>query len=329
MFARRKSIVLVTGASIALAVAVLGREPLARLFLADAAGRSQGTSKTTREEVAKAVPTPQEIATPHLTDAEQECERVIEEHIGALNTFFAEAKKNTRPFAEQALGWSSKWRLVADYVPFTSKVRHQTFIREKFEEYIFSPPQLEAAVKQTVDSYLNHIESIEGEMLVKIRTDVSDFPSTYMIAQLDEVTLRAAYDEAIERAIAASGSDLRANIGTEIVSQITGQVLAQVAIRLGVSAGILATGAGSGWWTFGIGVVVGVIVDQIVSWVWDWYADPTGDLATELDAKLDEINRLIIDGSTDVQGLRQRLREFARGRAVVRRQAVLAILEPQ
>jgi hypothetical protein len=100
-----------------------------------------------------------------------------------------------------------------------------------------------------------------------------------------------------------------------------------VAVRLGVSAGILGTGAASGWATLGIGVVVGLIVDQIVSWVWDWWADPRGNLAAELDKKLDEINRLIVDGSADVQGLRDRLKQFARERAAARRIAVLSLLQ--
>lgn len=194
---------------------------------------------------------------------------------------------------------------------------------------MFKPPQLEDAIRQVVASYLKHVESIEGQMLVRIRADVAEFPSPYLIAQIDESKLQATYDEALSRAIEATGSNLRTDITTELVSIITGEVLAQVAVRLGVSAGILGTGAASSWATFGIGLVVGLIVDQIVSWVWDWYADPKGNLAVELNGKLDEINRLIVDGSDDVQGLRERLRAFAKDRATVRSQAVLEILQPQ
>ncbi|MGH7134682.1 MAG: sulfatase-like hydrolase/transferase, partial [Pirellulales bacterium] len=67
-------------------------------------------------------------------------------------------------------------------------------------------------------------------------------------------------------------------------------------------------------------------VDQIVSWIWDWYADPIGSLATQLNAKLDGIQRLIVDGSDDVQGLRSRLKVYAEERARVRASAVLAVL---
>ena len=247
----------------------------------------------------------------------------------ALDGFFADSKKNTRAFADEALSWSSKWRLVADHLPFTRKDRHERFIRQKFEEYVFKQSQLEDAVKQVVKSYLTHVRSIEGKMLVDLRADVADFPSAYLLAQIDENKVQAAFDEAISRAIAATGSSLRADIATELVSIIAGEVLTQVAVRLGVSAGILGTGAASSYVTLGIGLIVSLIVDQIVSWVWDWAADPRGNLAHDLDRKLDQINRLIVDGSNDVKGLRARLQEFARERAGFRRQAVLALLQPQ
>jgi hypothetical protein len=116
-------------------------------------------------------------------------------------------------------------------------------------------------------------------------------------------------------------------VATQVVSLITGEVLTQVATRLGVSAGILGTGAASSWATFGIGLVVGIIVDQIVAWVWDWYADPTGTLAGQLGTRLDGVNRLIVDGSDDVQGLRSRLEAYAEQRAAMRETALLAILQ--
>jgi hypothetical protein len=277
----------------------------------------------------KLPPVPEEVAKPHLSRAEKECERVLDEHLHAINTFFADSKKNTRPFADEALSWASKWRLIVDYVPFTGGGRHETFVRGKFEEYVFKPSQLEDAVRQVVASYLKHVESIEGEMLVSIRADVADFPSTYVISQIEVSKLRASYDEALSKAMEATASNLRTDIASELVSIITGGVLAQVAVRLGTSTAILGVGAASSWATLGVGFVVGLIVDQIISWVWDWYADPKGELAAELNGKLDEINRLIVDGSDDVQGLRERLRAFAEERATVRNRAVMAILQQQ
>ncbi len=92
---------------------------------------------------------------------------------------------------------------------------------------------------------------------------------------------------------------------------------------------MVGTGAASGWVTLGVGAVVGLIVDQIVSWVWDWYADPEGSLSKELDSKIDQINKLIVDGSNEVQGLRARLVNFAHDRAPLRSSATLLLLHQQ
>ena len=252
--------------------------------------------------------TPAEIAAPHLTKAERESERAIDEHLKILDEFFAASKQNTRGFAEDAMGWGSKRRLIQDSLPFTRSDRHREFLKGKFETQIFAPAQLEDAVRQTIKSYLAHVRGIESKMLVDLRADARDFPATLPIAQLDDRRLQESFDEALAKAIDATGDQVK----VEIVTVVAGEVFAQVAIRLGVRAGILGAGAASGAFTFGIGIVVGLIVDQIVAMIWNWTVDPKGELAGEIDKKLSEMNRLLIDGTTDVKGLRDRLREIAR-----------------
>ncbi len=272
-------------------------------------------------------PDPREIATPHLDMAKLKSTEAVESHLAPVRTFFEDAMQNTQTFAAVALGWGSKWRLIADYVPYTKGGRHENYIRDQFEQHVFSEAAFESIVTSTVSQYLSEIRSIENQMLVSIRADVAGFPEIYSIAQLDEAQLSTKFDEAVRKAIAATGSQIQVDIGTQLVSIIGGEVLAQVAVRLGVSAGILGTGAASGWATLGIGVVVGIIVDQMVSWVWNWWADPTGDLASGLNAKLDEMCTLICDGDSKVEGLQQRLQSFAEQRAKVREAAILDMLQ--
>jgi hypothetical protein len=286
----------------------------------------QTTSEDTSTATASSVPDPKTLAAPHLDSAKTETESIIEDCVVPVETFFLQSKKNTRPFAKVALGFGSKWRLIADRVPFTEGGRHELYIRDQFETSIFSAQQLEQVVTTAISEYLSEIRSIENQMLVSLRADISGFPDTYPIAKLDDAQLRAKFDDAITSAIAAAGEEVQAEIGTQLISLIGGEVLTQVALRMGISAGILGVGAASGWATLGIGVVVGLIVDQIVSWVWDWWADPTGDLAANLDAKIDEVSTLICDGDSTGNGLRQRFLELANQRARVREVAILELL---
>lgn len=270
----------------------------------------------------KLPPTPAELAKPHLDRAQRESERIIGEHIGELDIFFANSKRNTIPFAKTALSWGTKWRLIVDYTPFFEGDRHKMFIRDNFEKYIFNSMQLEVAVKQVVNGYLAHIRSLEGKMIVDLRADMADFPATYTLAELSEENLLKAYNDLLKSTVLVTGNTLHTDISTDLVSIIVGEALTVVAARLGVSAGVLGAGAGSGWATLGIGVVVGLIVDQFVSWIWDWWADPLGNLTHDVNAKLDGINRLL------GQELSARLKEFAKERENSRGQAVLGLFQP-
>jgi len=270
---------------------------------------------------------PEDVATPHLAKAEQESERAIEDQTLALNGFFAEAKQHTHGFAADALGWGSKRRWIQDALPFTRNDRHKEFLKGKFEEAVFKPEQLEEAVKQVVKGYLTRVRSIESRMLVELRVDAGDLPASLLL-QLDDRQLQASYDSALAKAIEESGAKVQEDVAAGIASMVAGEVLRQVALRLGVRAWSLGAGAAAGTVTLGVSLVVAVIMDQIVSFVWDWYADPKGNLAVEINQKLDEMNRLLVNGSTDVQGLRERLRESARAQAGIRKAIVLRLLQP-
>jgi hypothetical protein len=300
------------------------------------------------------VPDARTLATPHFDLARSKTESVVETHIAPVKSFFDDLKTRTREFAEISLGWNSKWLLIVDHAPqaiidqllpgppvpgipwldFVPKKHkdwlkpgfHKKFIKQEFERTVFSQEQLTEVIRQAIEGYLAEIRSIENQMLVSLRADIAGFPDVYPIAQLDESQLRTKFDEAIQKAIAATEGQVQADIGTQLVSFIGGEVLAQVGVRLGISAGILGPGAISSWKTFGISVVVAIIVDQIVSWIWDWWADPTGNLAGSLDAKLDEMCTLICDGGTKVEGLRQRFQSLAAERAKIRETAILDLL---
>lgn len=268
----------------------------------------------------------QAVVRPHLRWADQASREALTEHLESLDALFAQARRNTPRFAERALSWGSKWRFVVDRIPGTRGDRHQRFLRESFGQYLFKPEQLEAAVRQAIQGYLDHLQSIESQMLVRIRADLDDFPASAAPLPTDPAQLQVAFDRAVARAAAATGSSLRADLAGELVSTIAGEVLAQVAVRLGVSAGILGAGAATSWASFGVGLVVAAIVDQLVTWIWHRIADPVANLAAELNGKLAELRRLIVAGSPSTMGLRDRLLQCARQRAALRERAVFDLL---
>lgn len=283
------------------------------------APRKPSLEELRRQAVAKAAP--------HLDWADRECERLVAEHLIALEQYFADAKKGTPQFAETALGWGSKWRFVADRLPFTRSDRHEEYLRTAFCEHLFTPEDLDAQIRRLVKNYLDSVRSVEDQTLIRIRQDVADLSPGLLVGEMDQAGLRAVFAEAMKKAAEHTGSSLGEDVAQQVVGLVVGEVLTQAAVRLGVSAGVLGTGAASSWATAGVGLVIGIIVDQIISWVWDRLADPSGHLAREMDTKIAHLHNAIVDGTTAAPGLKQRLEQFARERAEVRRATILEVVQ--
>ena len=334
---RSRRLALYALATVAVVVGVVGRDALVELVWRDPAPTAVTASPQVRlpavpqavaEEPSVEVLRQQALARvqPELDRADALTKAAVLEHVAAIDAFFEDAKRRTPRFGKKILGWSSKWRLVSDKLPFTRDDRHAQFLARTFDRELFSGPQLTAEVQRLVDNYTATLAGIENQMLVRMRADLADLPPAALPRFVDDATLAAAFERAMTEATARVSADFRADVTRETVSLVVGEVLAMAAVRLGVSGGLLAAGAGSSWATFGIGLVVAVIVDQIISWVWDWWADPVGDVSAKMNGKLDEIRRLIVEGDGASAGLRGRLTELGEKRDKLRRRALAGIV---
>lgn len=263
---------------------------------------------------------------PTLQWADQQAKSELTRHLKSVDEFFAKAKAGARPFAEDALSFSSKWRLAADYVPFTDGNRNRSYMSNSFRRHILKPNELAYAIEKCLRGYQQSLKSIENKMLVKMRADVADLPPIALPEFSSNTSLMRSYQDAVQQSIVAAERQATAGIGTEVASVVAGEVLASVAMRLGVSSGIVTAGAASGPVTFGVGVVAGLIVDQMVSWVWNWWADPTGDIARKIQYELSRVHRLTVTGDSRHKGLRGQMEDITRERSRVRRIAVSSLL---
>ena len=310
----RQRVVLLALVTIGVTIGVFARQPIWELI--------QGEPKTKPPVLKlppKVVPSPDEIAKPHLSWAEQQTLEKIDEHIKALDLFFSDAKKNTPDFAKEAMDFSSKYYLVQEYIPFTRKGKHEEYIRRLFEKHLLTSAKIEQTLKRVVESYLQEVKSIEGSMLVKIKADISEFPTEYPVADYDANRLEQIIDEALQPSIEASKSEIQ----QDLVSLVVCEVLEGAALILGRSAGIIGAGTTFSVETLGVTLVGALIIDAFISYVWDWWKDPKGELAFKVNTKLDEANSLIKDK------LKERMVEVANKRSVIRKTAVQSLFHAE
>lgn len=242
----------------------------------------------------------------------------IDPSLRSLEAFFDEAKSHADAFADDVLGWYSKYKLI--------RGQHERYLAETFRKRFFGPDELKQAMTNAVQSYVAELEAIDNRMLVDIRMDVADLPAAASSRALPVPDLQQRYRVLFSRIAGVTGADTAVDVGRVAADMIVTSVVTMMAARLGTSAAVLGAGAASGWWTLGIGLVVGVIVDQIIGAVWNWKYDPRGKLVDMMNTKIDEVRNLVIDGDGGKPGLREELRRYADKRAIIRRDAVLEML---
>ncbi|MCU0721633.1 MAG: hypothetical protein MUC83_18125 [Pirellula sp.] len=258
------------------------------------------------------------IANPHLDECTERIEKSIPAHFEPLIDLLNRARNRVPEFSISALSFGSKWRLALDYVPFTDGQKSPTFLKESFQKEVLSSDDLENAIFEVVQNYLEEVGAAESEMLVNIRADLDDFPSVTFTEWKNDTALKEKFEQAIAFALETNGNDLQASVGSQLVSLIAGEVLTQVAVRMGVSAGIIGAGAASGWATFGVGVVAGVVIDQIVSHVWAFVNDPEKELTHQIQEQIDSLQSLLCNGDDQVTGLKQHFLRIGEERSRLR-----------
>ncbi len=310
-------------------VGVLAYQALVRFRDAAGALARIDTPARPRPDAPPAPPSPEELirraralAASDLDRADAACRQALADQLQALDRFFVAVQAQVPRFADRALSWESKWLLATDPFRSTALARHPGFLRRGFAEILFAPVELEIRVRGAVEGYLEATRQIEGVLLVDLRRDLAELPTTLPIVTLDEPALRAVLERAAASAAGHVGRDLREDVAREVVALVVGEVLTQAVVRLGASAGLLGAGAASSAATLGSGLIVGLVLDQVLAWLWDG----RGELIRELEARIAQVRQLVLEGSAATPGLRPRLIAWDRERSALRRAAVLDLI---
>lgn len=254
-----------------------------------------------------------------LAEADREGIAAAEQCLTGLRDLFRQARQGSRPFAEDALAFSSKWRLVADYLPFTPGNLHAEYLKEAFEQHLFSSHQLAQRLEAAITEFQRTQQDIENRALIDIGADLESL-KLQTVPPPSQQQLQQRIHDVLEQSVRNVRDDLVADVVLAVVSgELAPQLVRTIAIRLGISSTVLGAGASASWATFGASAVVGLLVDWIITKIWDWWADPTGDLAAKIDRQVDQLRFELLDGP---QGLKKTFVAAATTRSELRRKAI-------
>ncbi len=287
--------------------------------------------------------TPHQRAVRHrLADADAKSEKAIDARLKPLNDLFDRGRSGSGEFAEEALSWNGKWQFVKGLV--SGSESHRAFLSRSFGQHVFTPDELRAAMEAVVRAYLDDLEAVESEMLVRLRADLADTdrPTELLPAHLrSDEEFRREYRKLAGDVVAELRLDVGVTVGREIGMLIASDVAATAALQaakaaaaeMGVGAGILGTGAASTVATLGVGMVVAVILDYLLDQVFRMAGyDPAAKIEAMVDESLDKMQAALMRDpgffSTEKKGaLRQRLEDLHEARSKMRRETVARLLK--
>lgn len=287
----------------------------------DGANRTSSAVSKATQQAARAAERKAALARieKRLAQADEEAIAAVEQCLTSLRQLFSNARQGTRGFAKDALSFSSKWRLMVDYVPGTRGNRHATFMKEAFERHIFASEDLGRAIESAIAEFQRVQQDIENQALIDIGADLESL-KLQPNAPPSKDALQKRVHSLLKDATRNVQGDLVSEVLVAMSSDAAQQLVRLVAIRMGVSSAILGTGASTSWATFGLSIAASALVDWIVTEIWDWWADPTGELAAKIDGQVNQLRHELLDGP---QGLKQTLSAAATARNKLRQKAVL------
>jgi hypothetical protein len=263
-----------------------------------------------------------------LKATDRDLEARIDPALRCVSDFLQERKSGARPFVDYALGYRSKWIFVKKHWPWNhySQDPVQAYLEQRWNECLFTPDDLHRVLASSVTRFLDDIRDAEDELLVSIRVDLADFPAAALPDLQSEAAFRAAYASTLDAMGREVGMSLVSDVGREIAvgvgSGIAARVLTMVATRLAVSSGLLATGVSLSPESLGATLVAAILLD----WAISWWTDPTPQLVAEVEATLDRIGRLAIEGESNTPGLRDELLRIHRERSQLRRHVLAEVV---
>jgi hypothetical protein len=270
--------------------------------------------------------TVQEIVAKNLNWAKQESASGVNVGLASVHELFGQGRQGVREFVDDALGWNSQFKLVKDLL--SKGEEHAEYLEDQFSEHIFSDEQLEEAIEASASSYLTLLDNVDSQLLVRLQADLADAPKEQFAPSIDHDAIRQLLDNALSEAKTAAESEFGPAIGREVASLVAGELLTAISAELAVSSGILSAAGASGTVTLGVGLVVGVIADSVVTWMYEKAYDPRGELTKRVNQQLNQLEQLIVVGSSQQPGLQKRLEEYSHRRSQARETAIRAAIFP-
>lgn len=273
-------------------------------------------------EVSVPRPDPEPLARPHLDWAAARCLEERRLAIDELRAVFTEARNRVPALVDEAKGWSSKILLITSKIDGSAD--HTNFLKDKFQSLVLSESDLKAAFARSLSIYSKSIQSIEGELLVRLRSDWEENADSTWTLPPDPGDLLPAFDDFALQTSQAVDADLANVVMREVASFVLSSLVERVAVQGTMALGVLNSSDERTWGQFGLELAAGWLFDQFV--LKPAYEAFVGPDTTMCDGIIDRLNaweQALIEGDEKYAGWAAELTGHAQRRAAWREEVLL------
>ena len=263
-------------------------------------------------------------AEPLLADAERQASAALDKHLATIHAFLDERSQHgARAFAERLVSLRGKWELVKGEIGNAGG--YSAFLQAAFAEHLFKAEELEQAVNAAVQGFVLELDSIEQELLVRLRRDLADdeLPVLTVLPALrsdellqrhyHELSARVTQDLRTDLAYVAGREALSWTVLPELANALTRKALTAVALRAGFSAATLSASTAFSAVTFGASIVACIVLDYALDRIIKAAGyDAEAKVAARITELLDELGRTITDGDPQARATLDKLKAMQR-----------------
>ncbi len=220
-----------------------------------------------------------------------------------------------KKFVDESLGFFEKLKQLQNLA--LNPVANETRIATMFREHVMDETAVCYLLEQSLADFCQKLDEQDQALLIALKIDREATRTSLSRMVIDPATYQRPIAAAVQSTVRAVKNDIARTMATFVASEAIGAGVKRAARDLGVLPG--NSGSASDF-------VAGLLIDIGVSMAVDAATDPTKKMVSDLEIRLVNVEREILDGTVAAPGIVARLRQITKDRTAARRQLITAEL---
>lgn len=231
-----------------------------------------------------------------------------------LRTIFRNSRNRDqlKRFVDEILSFFEKFRQFGNIAnPATTEARVGALFRQR----IMDEETVCGLLEKSLASYCQSLNNQDQALLIKLKIDREFTRANLSRAVIDPAAFKQPIRAAASSTVTAVKNDIARTVASFVASEAISMGVKRAARDLGVMPGERGSAAD---------ILSGLLIDIGVGMAVDAATDPTSKMVSDLETRLTNVEREILDGTVGSPGFITKLRQITQERAAARRKLIEA-----